>query len=73
MSKLRNSKAESCAAHPDADPHVERVGHADEPQHQEHAHRLQEVVVEREVQRRREQDGADQLSLRGHETFNNTI
>ena len=73
MSKLRNSKVKSHAAHPDADPHVEGVCHADEPQHQEHPHRLQEVVVEGEVQRRREQDGADQLALRRHETFDNTL
>ena len=49
------------------DPHVERVGHPDHSQGQEHSDRLQEVIVEGEVQWGREEDGSDQLSLGRHE------
>ena len=50
-----------------ADPHVERVGHAHHSQGEEDTDRLEKVIVECEVKRRREEDGSYQLPLGGEE------
>ena len=53
---------------PQADPHVEGVGHADEAEGEEDSDRLEEIVVEGEIQGGREENGSHQLPLGGHET-----
>ena len=56
-----------CNTYPIADPHVERVRHADEAEREEDVDGLEEVGVELKVERGREQDGPDQLALGRHE------
>ena len=57
----------STLAHPVPDPHPEAVAHADESEEEEDPDTLEEVGVEGEVERRRKEDGSDQLPLCRHE------
>ena len=52
---------------PQADPHVEGVGHPDHSQGEEDSDRLEKVIVEGQVEGGREEDGPHQLTLGGHE------
>lgn len=51
------------SSHPLLGPHVKRVCHSDEAEREEHVDRLDEVAVKLEVERRREEDRANQLAL----------
>ena len=64
-SRRQNRQASSLESpsHPFLGPHVERVCHSDEAEREEHVDRLDEVAVKLEVQRRREEDRANQLAL----------
>ena len=54
--------------YPFADPHPEGVTHPNEAEDEEDVDGLEEVAVELEVQGRRKKNGANEFTLRSHET-----